>query len=283
MNTQTNLHDFTNGAKINSALSAIGDLDLQRIAPSVFAEKPIEGVSKQYNFVRTIDVINKMREAGFGVVRASQSQARTEDGKLFTKHAVRLVQSSYLGNTDVQVGHVIPEIVLTNSHDRTSAFHLSAGLYRILCSNMLTVAAAQFRSFRVLHNDPSIYDHIIDGTNLVREITDTVALPTVDRMMKRELTKSQELEFSQAATYLKFGEVRPDHATNLLTARRAEDEGRTLWAVLNRIQENAVKGGYTAQDRRGRNIKVRGITAVDRDLDFNTNLWTLGSKVLELA
>lgn len=251
-------------------------------APSVFAEHAGPGASDKYQFVKTIDVLENMRKSGFEVVHASQSSARTDDGRQYSKHAVRLIHSDYLGKP-MQVGGVMPQVVLTNSHNRTSAFHLMAGLYRLACSNGMMTTTAEFSSVRVLHNDPKIYDNIIDGTHLIREVQESVALPMIERMEKKELSEVQAIEFAQAATYLKFGEVRTDHAVELLAARRAEDEGRSVWAVLNRIQENVVRGGYTAKDRANRNIKVRGIESVDKDLEFNVQLWQLGAQVVELV
>jgi hypothetical protein len=277
-----NQHDFTLGTPIRTdrTLAVLGDTDIKRVAPCVFAEHAKPGVSDRYQFVRTIEVVNSMRDAGYEVTKVTTSKARSDDGLMYSKHAVRLTHRDYLGG-NICVGDVVPQVMLTNSHNRTSAFHLQAALERLACNNGLMISVAAFAGARVLHNDVNIFDNIIDGTNLVREVTESVALPSIHRMMALELSDSQANEFALAATYLKFGEIKPDHVPHLLATRRAEDEGRSLWAVLNRVQENSVKGGYAARDRAGRNVTVRGIQSVDRDLDFNGSLWQLGAKVAE--
>lgn len=275
-----NQHDFTAGTPVIRKLSPMADGEIAKIAPAVFADHAKPGVSNRYQFVKTIDVISTMREAGYEVTRVNTSAARSDDGTMYSKHAVRLTHRDFLGG-NICVGDVVPQVMLTNSHNRTCAFHLQAALERLACNNGLMISVAAFAGARVLHNDPRMFDNIIDGTNLIREVTEAVALPSIEKMMKLELTVPQVNEFAMAATYLKFGEIMPEHAPELLAARRAEDEGRSLWAVLNRVQENVVKGGYQARDRGGRMISVRGIKSVDRDLEFNGALWQLGAKVAE--
>lgn len=269
---------------MSTNLIPLQDADLQRFAPSVFTDHALPGVSDRYQFVRTSDVLNTMRDVGYIPVQAGQARSRTEDGRVYTRHVVKMTHKDNLKpKADRRVGDVIPQIVLTNSHNRTSSFQLMAGLYRLVCSNGMVTSAGEFANVRVLHNDPEIHAHIIDGTNLIRELTESVVTPQVSRMLELELADSTIREFAEAATFLKFGDVRPDHVEHFLNVRREADEGRSLWAVLNRVQENAVRGGYTVRDAAGRNVTQRGIGSITRDADFNVNLWQLGAKVLELA
>jgi hypothetical protein len=62
-----------------------------------------------------------------------------------------------------------------------------------------------------------------------------------------------------------------DHR-NLLIGRRFEDSGDTLWAVLNRIQENVVKGGVNL-NRVGRQSSTRTLRSVTDDARVNARLW----------
>jgi hypothetical protein len=284
MNTVVNQHDFTKGAAMLRPLTEISDDTMRKLAPSVYAEEAGPGASSRYQFVRTIDVIDAMRKVGYLVTQARQSMSYTPDGQKYVKHSIRLAQGSHVGaNSKLCVGGVVPQVVLTNAHNRTSAFVMEAGLYRLLCGNGLMACAASFAGLRVLHNDPAIYQHIIDGTNLIREVTEATALPMVERMEQTMLTKPLQLEFAEAATLLKFGEVRPDHAEALLVPRREDDAGDSVWQVMNRVQENAVRGGYSAPNRAGHKTTARPILSVDRDRDFNVNLWQLGAKVVDLV
>lgn len=258
--------------------------DVARLAPSVFTDHAAPGVSDRYQYVNTGDILNTLSEIGYVAVKAGQSVTRTGD-RTFTKHVVRVMHQDYLDTGKRMVGDVVPQIILTNSHNRTSAFHLSAGLFRLVCSNGLAVESAGFASVRVLHNDPAIYGHIIDGTNLIREVTENTIVPQIETMNRIQLSTDQEWAFARAASVLKAGEVMTDaDVKHLLEVRREEDAGRSMWQVLNRIQENVVKGGYATTDAAGRNVVARGINSATRDLDFNLRLWTLAGRVTkELA
>lgn len=269
---------------IQPALADYMSMDRVRsLAPSVFTSHKAPGTSDRYQFVNTAQVIETLRETGYEPVKASQSRTRNADNVPYTKHVVRLMHRDYLDPSRRKVGDVVPQVILTNAHNRTSAWHMMGGLFRLWCSNGMAYELAGFQSVRVLHNDPAIHDHIIDGAELVKETTERTALPMVEKMTKFELTMQQLREFAAAATYLKWGEVKDEHIEPLLACRRSQDEGRDLWSVLNRVQENAVKGGYKVNNSAGHLVTSRGIQSVDRDLDFNVNLWRLGAAVLEQA
>jgi len=263
-------------------LLALTNTDIAQYAPSIFADEPAPGASSRYQFVRTIEVIDTMRNAGFEVVQASQSKTYSAEKKPYAKHLVRLVHRDYLEGK-LQVGDFVPEIAMTNSHNRTSAYHMMAALKVLACLNGMMLPSAQYGNIRVLHNDPRMMDHIIDGTDLIREVHMNHALPRIERMKQIELSKQQAVDFATGATLLKWGEKRPDHADGLLSVRRAEDDSNTLWSVFNRVQENAMKGGYLAQDRGGRNVKTAGINSVNRDIDFNAGIWTFANRVLDIV
>jgi len=263
-------------------LIALSNADIAKVAPSIFSEEPAPGASSRYQFVRTADVIDTMRATGFEVVQASQSKTLDANRKPYAKHLVRLVHRDYLEGK-LQVGDYIPEVAMTNSHNRTSAYEMMAALKVLACLNGMMLPSAEYGRIRVLHNDPRMMDHIIDGTDLIREVHANHALPRIEKMRAIELSKQQALDFATGATLLKWGEKREDHAMSLLNVRRTEDDNMTLWSVFNRVQENAMKGGYASQDRAGRNVTTAGINSVNRDIDFNAGIWTFANRVLDIV
>lgn len=277
-----NAHNFTRGTQRIRSLTVLSDDTLAKQVPSVFSDAALPGVSDKYQFVRTADVLGTLRNTGYEVVGANQSQAKTEDGRVYVKHQLRLIHSDYISGK-VSVGDTIPELSLVNSHNRTSSFILRAALKKLACNNGLMIAAGEHGMFRVLHTDKQIHQHILDGVAMVNELQEQYALPTIEKMRALELTDSQCRDFALGATLLKWGEFKANHIDPLLAVRRAEDEGRSLWNVMNRVQENAVHGGYECQDRANRNVKAAGIKSVDRDIDFNSRLWGLAAAVLEAA
>lgn len=272
MQTYTN----TRGARIESP-------ELRKMVPSAFSRQASPDVSDKYHFINTGDIIKAMAESGYVPVKADQSMVKVRGNggnKMFCKHVVRMTHESYLNTRKpTMVGDVIPQILLTNSHDRTSAFHLSAGLFRLVCANGMAVSAAGFASMRILHNDSAILDLVTEGVKSIQELTESTIVPQVEKMTHLQLSAPQEREFALAATVLKYGEVKESEVPLLLNCRREADAARNMWAVMNRIQENAVKGGYETTDSIGRAVTSRGITSAVKDLDFNVKLWNLGARV----
>ncbi len=69
---------------------------LRRTVPSVFATRPIDGVSDRYAFLPTSEVIDIMESQGFFPVKASQSTSRDSDRQAFTKHLIRFRPAEHL-------------------------------------------------------------------------------------------------------------------------------------------------------------------------------------------
>ncbi|WP_129778634.1 DUF932 domain-containing protein [Peristeroidobacter soli] len=98
----------------------VGGLDrmqLEKLTPAVYAQAPHEKLSAKYAFLPTSVVIATMGEAGFNVVQAAQSRSR-RDLPAFARHALRFRRAK----SEVYVGEVVPEILILNSHDGSSAY-----------------------------------------------------------------------------------------------------------------------------------------------------------------
>jgi hypothetical protein len=122
---------------------------IREIAPSVFTEKAdSSSTSKHYVHIPTEQVIDDMASLGWGVVDAKQVKARKSQG--YQKHMV------VFGNNDISINGkdgdtVMPRILMTNSHDGKNAFQFQAGLYRLVCSNGLVIADAEFANMKIRH------------------------------------------------------------------------------------------------------------------------------------
>ena len=102
-------------------------------------------MSARYTFVPTAEVVETMDRAGFCVVEARQSQAKTR-APAYAAHALRFRKRQ----TAVLVDEVIPEILVLNSHDGSTSYHVRIALYRAICTNGLIVGMLCFRCGRCL-------------------------------------------------------------------------------------------------------------------------------------
>jgi hypothetical protein len=129
---------------------AVSDDELRRFAPSVFASQPIDGVSERYRFLPTSSILNGMRENGWVPVRAQEQSIRTEARRGFQKHVVRFARVEHLQTWEKN--QVRPEVVLVNSHDKSSAYQLHCGLFRLVCTNGMVVSDGTFQRISIKHS-----------------------------------------------------------------------------------------------------------------------------------
>lgn len=98
---------------------------LYKKAPAIFATQPDTAVSERYGFVPTIEVVGALQNEGWYPMKALQTNARNEDKQVIAKHMIRFRQDP---DRQIHVGDAITEMVLTNSHDRSSSYQLYLGL-----------------------------------------------------------------------------------------------------------------------------------------------------------
>src|SRR5438046_6699662 len=108
---------------------------LRELAPSVFADQAMPGVSSRYAFVPTAQLVARLRDAGWAPVSAVQQRVKLDERRGFQKHLIRFQRRDVVPVK----GEYTPELCLINSHDRSSAYQLHAGLYRFICANGMFV------------------------------------------------------------------------------------------------------------------------------------------------
>jgi len=261
---------------------------LMRVVPSVFATEPFRKVSERYTFIPTIGIVDALRDEGFMPVHASQSLTQIDEKRGFTKHMLRFRREEDMGSMKGKaVGTEVPELVLVNSHDRSSGYQLSAGLYRLVCSNGMTVKSSNFGDINVRHSG-NIMEEVIQGSYRIIEEMPRI-LEQVASFKSIQLQPEHQLAFATAALELRYPH---DEANNsrapimpeqLLNVRRWDDKSNDLWTTFNRVQENFMKGGLKGIATTGRRTRTRKIGSVTEDLRLNKSLWLLTEKMAELA
>jgi hypothetical protein len=174
----------------------------------------------------------------------------------------------------------VPEVVFLNSHDGTSAYQLRVGIFRVVCTNGLIVSVGAFPSVRVAHRG-DIVEEVVTGALDMSERFGVLA-GQVERMEHRLLVKAEQLTFAEQALAVRFPEpadcgIEP---AQLLGCRRAEDLGNDLWSILNKCQENLLRGGLSRSVTSGRRSRTRRITSIREDVRINSRLWDLAEEVL---
>jgi hypothetical protein len=257
----------------------LDDDQLRRSVPSVFATSPWGAMSGRYRMVPTIDVVGTLRDKGFLPVRAEQSRTRVPGKGEFTCHMLRFRHADYL--TPLAVGAEIPELVLVNSHDGTSAYKFLAGIFRLVCSNGMIVQSSDHGSISVRHSGGSDFrDRVIDATFRIMDDAPRT-LARIDAWKAIELTSPQREAFAAAALELK--DTRAVTPAQLLAPRRAEDRKTDLWTTASVVQEHLLRGGDRGRAATGRRTTTRPVKGVGEDLRLNRALWMLTEKLAEIV
>lgn len=253
------------------------ELQMKEIAPAVFSMAKGEKVSDRYTHIPTIEIIKGMGQHGFGVTAISQTKSKDAEKLASAKHMIRFRKV----DTMPVMGEMHPEIVLVNSHDGTSTYQLSAGIFRLVCSNGM-IASDEVLTQKVRHKGDIIGEVVEGAESLAREFPQVVDM--VDRWKGIKLDKEEQRVFAHAAKLIQWDGEHTLREEALLYTRRKEDAKEDLWTTFNKVQENMIKGGlpYLKKDEEGRAIgrqRTRGISSVQENNRVNKALWTLTAEM----
>jgi len=264
-----------------------GPLDndaLVGLAPSIFATEPHESRSARFAYISTSTVLDALRKEGFLPMAARQGNSRIPGKAEFTKHQIRFRRENAARR--IQVGDVVQEVILTNAHDGTSSYILEVGLFRVLCLNGLTAHQGGFDAVKIGHTG-HVVDKVIEGSYRVLDQAG-IALDRAEEWSGIALNHDEQHVFASAAHAIRFDEdaetpIRPEH---LLRPRRIEDRSSDVWTTFNRLQENAIRGGLTAQGHdhigRPRRTTTREIKGIDQSDRINRGLWVLAQGMADI-
>ncbi|MDB2405364.1 DUF945 domain-containing protein [Arcobacteraceae bacterium] len=253
----------------------LNNKELQEQAPTLFTEQPHHEVSDKYHFIPTIDVIEEIRTHGWYPVNVSQAGVRDIEKQGYQQHYVRFQHFEDLLTPD---GNVV-ELLLFNSHDRTKAFTISAGIYRYVCSNGLVISDNIFESYTIKH----LGERDNDVVNAVNRIVDVKPklLNKVSLFENITLTQNEKEAFVKNALPLRFNNhLELDDTNDFLTPLREEDEKDDLYTTLNVLQENLLSSSIKGYNKdTGRKFTSKEITSISKDVEINKGLWSIAEKI----
>ena len=247
-------------------------LNLQNSAPAIFATSSNPKMSSKYTFVNTFEMISAFQNEGWAVSNVTQ-----KGRGIHSSHQIRM-RNGFLPKV---VGDTILEAVIINSHNGTTKFSISAGLYRLACGNGLTVPTSVCQSFSLRHQNIDM--------GQVRRITDEFAmkLPTIEKSVEKmklvTLSDEEMYKFAKNAIDLRWkqGSVPTNISVEaLLAPRREQDQSKDVWTTFNRVQESFVRGGVGYTTNSGRHVKMKPLTNFMVVNQVNTKLWELAESMI---
>ncbi|MEA3455070.1 MAG: DUF932 domain-containing protein [Campylobacterota bacterium] len=256
------------------SINPLSNEELLGHAPALFTEEPHFEVSDKYHFIPTIDVINEIKSHNWYPVSVQEASVRDLDKEGYQRHLVKFRHFDDLLNPAENA----VELLLFNSHDRSTAFSISAGIYRFVCANGLVIADSIFESYKIKH----IGDRDNDVAAAIANIT--AFKPKLQQKIQSfesiNLSVAEKESFARSAIPLRFDKhLEVDH-NDLLVPHRAEDKYDDLYTVLNVIQENMLRGNISGvNSETGRRFTSREITSISKDVDVNQGLWNIAERI----
>lgn len=230
-----------------------------------------ERVSDRYTFIPTTKVVDAMADAGWVLSSTAETKAK-EKNKGFQKHMARFRPVD--PKNEIRVGDSIAEILMQNSHNGTTAYRFSGGVWRIVCGNGLIVSEVAFPGVVARHQGDleSILKASLEVAARLPELA-----AKVNAMKRVGLTEDQRVQFAREAMKIRYDRDDILMPSDLLHVRRKEDEPNDLWTVFNRVQENLSRGGQVGQLASGDFRRMRPMGGLDKTIDVNTRLWDLAT------
>ena len=244
---------------------------LKSMAPAALSitRHPLR-TSSRYTLIHTADVVHCLEREGFELMSARQTRARSSEAAATARHMLCFRLPGALAAREVN--DLIPQVVLVNAHDGTSAYWLRAGIYRLACKNGLLVPMGDFGLVHVPHRG-QVIELVTEGALAIARSFGRV-YDTIERMKTLRLSAEQRQAFADLAMRARWPDGgAPVASGRLLEARRIEDQDGSLWVTYNVIQEHVMSGGLRGRNTAGRAMTTRGVREIRRTVDLNSRLW----------
>lgn len=258
-------------------------------SPVLATKKISTNESEKYRFLSSDKIKNFFINRGYDLEGTSQVNPRLEHKKGYQKHIMIFSKKGLMIDDENKL-----QILVTNSHDGSSALKLNLGVFRIVCANGL-VAGDDMYQQTIRHQGKMIeqnleksLNHIVAHASQLKE--------QVKKMKETVLSSSQKIRLAENAINIRLKGIKNIINIDMFSAtkrHRSADNGQDLYTFFNVLQENCIRGGieYKKEVRKinketkevtfeTRQVKTRGITEVKRSLELNKALWNNATALL---
>lgn len=259
-------------------LKALSREELKSLAPSIFNHTIGARLTEKYIHIPTDIIVDDMEVLGWFPYEVKTVRSRNGNGNT-KKHLVQFFNPEIVINNEEGKADMYPSLLLINSHDGSTAVRFEMGVFRLICENGLVIKSKDFGGFKMRHMGYSFEDLRVYTNQLVETLPTVVA--NLNKFSQIEMTPEQQYEFAVKAIEARFGEEKQlpaEEIDNLLAAERKEDEGDSVWVILNRVQEKLTNGGFGYLNAKGKVRKSRAIKNFTQDIDMNTKLWSIAEE-----
>lgn len=236
-------------------------------APAVFTTHASPKLTQKYNMAPTIEILEGFQREGWEI-----SSAKQMGNNPYGIHEVRLRNGGL-----PQVGDSLVEAIIKNSHNGLSSLKITAGLFRLCCSNGLTVPESVCESFAVRHSYLD-YEMVKSFTNEFANKL-TIIESSIGKMSSRILTEGEKVGYVKSASHIRWKEGKMPQSIkieDILNPIRDGDKGNDMWTTFNVVQEKFTRGGigYKVGKRHTTMKELKNIVSTNK---INVELWELAN------
>lgn len=277
----------------NNLSSFLTKADLERECPMAFKDTPTNPkLSQKYIHANTSTVIDDLEKLGWYPTEAKQCRNTKKSSGIRSFHMIAFQNPNVKITKTNDDGDIIvdayPRIILTNSHDGHNAFKFMLGIFRMICSNGLVVCDDQMVNMTIRHTNYSFEELRMVVKNAIEKVPNIVN--TMNEMRNISLNDEQKREIATEVVKIRKGiDINEKYTVDktviedILTPVRDEDKSDDLWTVFNICQEKLIKGGFFNKTNKDKLRRVKSITSIKKNMDYNQRLWLTASKYLETA
>jgi hypothetical protein len=242
-----------------------------------------DGLSDRYSLIPTTDISNTLQEAGWEFTSGTARRTRNANRALTAAHVLRF-RNPKIPNLN---GNIV-EAVILNSHDGTTAFEMSFGVFRLACANGLIVRTASLGGFRLTHSSLKLINVYFAARNMTERAPEVI--DTIRRWQEIQLDSEQQLALARRAVTARWDNAAFVDMNAMLRPQRSEDTGSDLWTSFNRVQERVIRGGMDVTLRKpvthedgteGHILSTRRATAIRgavKQVRLNEELFRIGEE-----
>jgi hypothetical protein len=222
-------------------------------------------VSEKYVTINTENVVKELEKRGF--ILREIKQAKTGKGR----HVVRMrakIEKTVNGET------MFPEIVIMNSYDKKCGFSVEFGIFRLVCSNGLTVRvpgteSTGYKTRHIGHPAQIAADVAVQFAENLEKIWGVH-----ETMTAKKLTDKQMIALAMRAAEIRWNKTfTKAEAAKLLSTKRTDDEGNDAWRVFNVLQENTINGG----------VQLEGMKRVPKPVNVPRDHYRINVELFDAA
>lgn len=259
------------------SVKPLSNEELRVKAPTLFTQEPHFDVSEKYHFIPTIDVIEEIKSHNWHPVSVSVAGVRDAQKEGYQQHCVRFRHFEDLLNPSENA----IELLLFNSHDRSKAFSISAGIFRFVCANGLVLSDSVFESYKIKHlgsRENDVARAVANITAIKPKLTEKIA-----NLESISLNQSEKESFAKSSISLRFENHLEVDYNDLLIPHRDEDIKDNLYTTLNVIQENLIRGNISGVNKEtGRRFTSKQISSISKDVEVNKGIWDIAERIASI-